>query len=85
MHADPSLQGREELTGAGLTDEQGFIPVEMNTMHAKLSKNGNIYAVGDASATDAPKLGHIALTRSGWRPRTSLGASTEGASCRAIS
>ena len=61
----PPYRGRPELAGSGLTDEQGFVPVEMNTMRAKLSENGNIYAVGDASATQAPKSGHIALMQSG--------------------
>lgn len=61
----PPYRGRQELADSGLTDEKGFIPVEMNTMRATHSKNGNIYAVGDASATQAPKAGHIALMQAG--------------------
>lgn len=57
----PPYRGVRELEGTGLTDERGFVPVEMNTMRASRSSNGNIYAVGDASSTPAPKSGHLAL------------------------
>ena len=57
----PPYRGAKELEGSGLTDERGFIPVEMNTLRAKKSKNCNIYAVGDAATTPGPKSGHLAL------------------------
>lgn len=57
----PPYRGRPEVADSGLTDDNGFIPVEMNTMRASQSENGNVYAVGDGAATHAPKSAHIAL------------------------
>jgi len=61
----PPYRGVKDLKESGLTDERGFIPIEMNTMRAKQSENGNIYAVGDAAATPGPKAGHLALMQAG--------------------
>ncbi len=57
----PPYRGSDGLKDSGLTDERGFVPVQMNTMRATRSMTGNVYAVGDAAATPAPKAGHIAL------------------------
>ena len=61
----PPYRGIKELGDSGLTDERGFIPVELNTMRAKQSENSNIYAVGDAAAIPGPKQGHLALMQAG--------------------
>ena len=61
----PPYRGVKELGDSGLTDERGFIPVELNTMRAKQSENSNIYAVGDAATTPGPKAGHLALMQAG--------------------
>ena len=61
----PPYRGIKELENSGLTDENGFVPVELNTMRAKKSEHSNIYAVGDAASTFGPKAAHLALMQAG--------------------
>jgi sulfide:quinone oxidoreductase len=57
----PPFRGARALEGSGLTNERGFVPVDLRTMRADQSQHFNVYAVGDAIANLGPKQGHLAL------------------------
>ena len=57
----PPYRGVKALDGSGLTNERGFVPVDLRTMRAEQSERFNVYAIGDAIANLGPKQGHLAL------------------------
>lgn len=57
----PPYRGIKAFQRSGLTDERGFVPIDLNTMRADNSKHRNIYAVGDCVGAAGPKQGHLAL------------------------
>ena len=57
----PPYRGIAALQTSGLTDERGFVPVDLNTLRADESEHRNIYAIGDCIANPGPKQGHLAL------------------------
>ena len=57
----PPYRGIKALENSGLTNERGFVPVDLKTMRANESTHKNIYAVGDCLGNPGPKQGHLAL------------------------
>ena len=54
----PPFGGASAFARTGLTDEEGYIPVDRRM---KVKGAERIYAAGDAVAFDGPKMGHMAV------------------------
>jgi sulfide:quinone oxidoreductase len=70
----PPFRGSSAASYLGITDEEGYIHVD-STMH--VSGLDRIYAVGDCTSFDGPKMGHMAV-RQAEVAATNLAAEIDG-------
>jgi len=70
----PPFAGPGPAIGTGITDAEGYIPVDM-TM--KVRSQNRTYAVGDCVSFEGPKMGHMAV-RQGEVAAENLAAEIEG-------